>query len=306
MTGYIIRRILLLVPTLLAVYTVTFFLFRLTPGGPWDKERPVPRQVQEYLDRKYGLDRPLWEQYTSYLVGLVTRFDLGPSYRQTSRTVNDIIADFFPVSARLGLMATAIAVVVGLPLGVLSALWSRSWLDRTAMLVAVVGMSVPSFVVGPLLIWAFALGLRWLPTGGFDRPEQWIMPSVTMALGPTAIFARYTRAAVLEVLSADYIRTARAKGLQERLVVLRHTLRNAMAPVVTVGGLVLASLITGSFFIESIFNVPGIGRYFVSSVSSRDYPVLMGLTLLFATVLAVMNLLVDIAYAYLDPRIRYR
>lgn len=306
MTGYIIRRILLLVPILLAVYTITFILFRLTPGGPWDKERPVPKEVQQHLDRKYGLDRPLWEQYTSYLVGVVTRFDFGPSYKQTSRTVNDIIGDFFPVSIRLGLMAMALGLLIGIPLGLLSALKQNSWLDYGSMFFAIVGVSVPSFVVGPILIWVFALSLKWVPTGGFDRPEQWVLPAFTMALGPAALIARYTRSAMLEVMRADYIRTARAKGLRELLVVGRHGLKNALIPVVTVAGVLLAAVITGSFFIEFIFNVPGIGRYFVTSVTNRDYPVLMGVTLLYASVIAVMNLVVDIAYAYLDPRIRYQ
>lgn len=306
MSGYILRRVLLLIPTLLAVYTITFVLFRLTPGGPWDKERPVPREIQQHLDRKYGLDRPILEQYTSYLIGVVTRFDFGPSYKNVSRTVNDTIADFFPVSLRLGLMAITLGLLIGVPLGIVSALKHNSWLDYGSMFFAIVGVSVPSFVIGPILVWIFALTLRWVPTGGFDRPEQWILPALTLALSPAALLARYTRSAMLEVLRMDYIRTARAKGLREHLVVIRHALRNALIPVVTVAGVLLAVIMTGSFFIEFIFNVPGLGRYFVTSVTNRDYPVLMGVTLLFASSVALMNLVVDIAYAYLDPRIRYQ
>lgn len=306
MTGYVVRRVLMLIPTLLAVYTLTFALFRLTPGGPWDQERPVPREVQQYLDQKYGLDRPLWEQYTSYLVGVVTRFDFGPSYKNVSRTVNDTVRDFFPVSLRLGLMAMALGLFVGVSLGILSALKQNSWLDYTAMFFAIAGVSVPSFVIGPVLVWIFALNLKWVPTGGFDRPEQWVLPTVTLALGPAALLARYTRAAMLEVLQMDYVRTARSKGLREMAVIARHALKNALIPVVTIAGVLLAVVITGSFFIEFIFNVPGIGRYFVTSVTNRDYPVLMGVTLLFASAIAIMNLVVDLTYAYLDPRIRYR
>jgi oligopeptide transport system permease protein len=292
---------LLLIPTWLAVYTLTFGLMQLTPGGPWDREKPVPREVREALDRKYGLDKPVWQQYVDYLVGVVTRFDFGPSYTSRSRTVNDIIGDFFPVSLSLGLMAMA----VGTLLGVLSALRHNSWIDHLAMVFAIGGVSVPAFVVGPLLVIVFALGLGWVPTQGWGRPEQAILPVLTLALLPAALLARYTRAAMLEVTRMDYIRTARAKGLSERAIVVRHALRNALIPVTTVAGVLLATVITGSFYVELIFNIPGLGRYFVTAVTNRDYPVLMGVTLLFASTIAIVNLLVDLLYGYLDPRIRY-
>lgn len=305
MGRYLLRRVLLLIPIWLAVYTLTFGLMQLTPGGPWDREKPVPREVREALDRKYGLDKPVWQQYVDYLGGVVTRFDFGPSYSSRSRTVNEIIADFFPVSLSLGLMAMALGTVVGVSLGVVSALRHNSWLDHLAMVFAIGGVSVPAFVVGPLLVIVVALGLGWVPTQGWGRPEQAILPVITLSLTPAALMARYTRAAMLEVTRMDYVRTARAKGLAESAVVVRHALRNALIPVTTVAGVLLATVITGSFYVEFVFNIPGLGRYFVTAVTNRDYPVLMGVTLLFASAITIVNLLVDVFYGYLDPRIRY-
>ncbi len=305
MTGYLLRRVLLLIPIWLAVYTLTFVLMQLTPGGPWDREKPVPREVREALDRKYGLDKPVWQQYTDYLVGVVTRFDFGPSYTSRSRTVTDVIGDFFPVSLTLGLLAMAVGTTVGVALGVVSALRHNTWIDHLAMVFAIGGVSVPAFVVGPLLVIVFALGLGLVPTQGWGRPDQMILPVLTLALTPAALMARYTRAAMLEVTRMDYVRTARAKGLAERAVVLRHALKNALIPVTTVAGVLLATVITGSFYVEFVFNIPGLGRYFVTAVTNRDYPVLMGVTLLFASAITIVNLLVDVFYGYLDPRIRY-
>ncbi|MFN8634772.1 MAG: ABC transporter permease [Chloroflexota bacterium] len=305
MTRYLIRRVLILLPVWLTVYTLTFSLYHLTPGGPWDREKPIPPQALEQMNRKYGLDRPLWQQYVDYLGGVFTRFDFGPSYKNLSRSVGDIIADLFPVSARIGVLAMLLAVGLGIPLGVVSAARHNSLADRCAMVVSVLGVSVPSFVVGPLLIWLFSLTLAWLPPGGIDSWRHHILPAVTLSLFPMALLARATRASLLEVLSADYVRTARAKGLREGLVVRRHALRNALIPVVTIGGILLAEVLVGSFYVERVFAIPGIGRYFVDSVTSRDYPVLMGVTLLMTTVIALVNLCVDLTYAYLDPRIRY-
>jgi len=305
MTRYLLRRVLILLPVWLAVYTLTFSLYHATPGGPWDRERPVPRQAIEQLNRKYGLDRPLWQQYVDYLGGVVTRFDFGPSYKNLSRDVGDIIGDLFPTSARIGALAMLLAVGLGVPLGVVSAVRRGSVLDRASLLVGVFGVSVPSFVVGPILIWVFALSLGWLPPGGIDSWRHYLLPAVTLSLFPLAMLARATRAALLETFGADYVRTARAKGLRESLVVRRHALKNALIPVVTIGGVLLAEVLVGSFYVETVFAVPGIGRYFITSVTNRDYPVLMGITLLLTTVVAVVNLLVDVCYAFLDPRIRY-
>jgi oligopeptide transport system permease protein len=305
-TSFLARRVFLLVPIWLATYTLVFALFQVTPGGPWDREKPVPRETVEALNRKYGLDKPAWQQYVDYLVGVVTRFDFGPSYKRASRTVSDIVVDFLPVSARIGVLAMLIAVGVGIPLGVIAATRHSTLADHGAMLVAVVGISVPSFIVGPLLIWVFALNLGWMPTGGVDTPIGYVLPSLALSLGPLALIARFTRSALLEVLRSDHVRTARAKGLVEVVVVARHALRNALIPVVTIVGALLAEVIVGSFYVETVFVVPGLGRYFVTSVTDRDYPVLMGVTLLLATTVAVANLVVDVVYAYLDPRIRYR
>jgi ABC-type dipeptide/oligopeptide/nickel transport system permease component len=297
--------VLLLVPIWLAVYTLTFGLMQVTPGGPWDREKPVPREVREALDRKYGLDRPVWQQYVDYLTSVVTRFDFGPSYASRSRTVNDIIGDFFPTSLTLGLMAMAVGTILGVTLGVISALRHNTWIDHLAMLFAIGGVSIPAFVVGPLLVIVFALGLGWVPTQGWGTPEQAILPVFALSLTPAALMARYTRAAMLEVIRMDYVRTAWAKGLPPRAVVSRHALRNALIPVTTVAGVLLATVITGSFYVELVFNIPGLGRYFITAVTNRDYPVLMGVTLLFASAVAIVNLIVDVAYGYLDPRIRY-
>jgi oligopeptide transport system permease protein len=305
MSRYLLRRVLVLLPVWLTVFTLTFALYHLTPGGPWDQEKPVPAQAKALLDRKYGLDRPLWQQYLDYLQGVVTRFDFGPSYKSQSRTVSDIIVDLFPVSAKIGLLAMTLAVGLGIPLGVASAARHHSLADHASVVVAVLGVSVPSFVIGPLLIWAFALGLGWLPPGGIDNWQAYLLPAVTLSIFPLALLARTTRAAMLEVLSDDFVRTARSKGLRESLVIRRHVLRNALIPVVTIGGMLLAEVLVGSFYVETVFAVPGIGRYFVTSVTSRDYPVLMGVTLLLTSVVALVNLFVDVLYAYLDPRIRY-
>ena len=305
MTRYVLRRILILLPVWLAVYTLTFTLYHLTPGGPWDREKPVPAQAIAQLNQKYGLDRPLWQQYFDYLGGVVTRFDFGPSYSRLSRGVGDIVVDLFPVSLRIGALAMTLAVALGIPLGVLAAVRYQSIADRAAMIISVLGVSLPSFVVGPILIWVFALQLAWLPPGGIDSWRHHLLPAITLSLFPMSLLARATRASLIEVLQADYVRTARSKGLHEALVVRRHALRNALIPVITIGGILLAEVLVGSFYVETVFAVPGIGRQFVTSVSSRDYPLLMGVTLLMTTVVTLVNLVVDLSYAFLDPRIRY-
>ncbi|MCC7369346.1 MAG: ABC transporter permease [Chloroflexi bacterium] len=305
MTRYVVRRVLILLPVWLTVYTLTFTLYHLTPGGPWDREKPVPPQAIAQLNQKYGLDRPLWQQYLDYLGGVVTRFDFGPSYSRVARGVGDIIRELFPVSLRIGALAMSLAVLLGIPLGVMAAVRYQSVADRAALVISVLGVSLPSFVVGPILIWVFALQLAWLPPGGIDGWQHHILPAITLSLFPMSLLARATRASLIEVLSADYVRTARSKGLREGLVVRRHALRNALIPVITIGGILLAEVLVGSFYVETVFAVPGIGRQFVTSVTSRDYPLLMGVTLLMTTVVALVNLAVDLSYALLDPRIRY-
>ncbi len=308
MGRYLIRRLLLLVPSMLVVFTITFFLMHATPGGPWARTgRPLPKAVIENLNARYGLDKPLWEQYTSFLVGIVTRGDFGPSYSRYGRDVKDILVDFFPVSLKLGAVAMVLALVLGLSLGVLSAVKHNTWMDYVSMFLGIVGVSVPSYVVATIMIIVFAITMRWVPTGGWDGilSRRILIPAIALSLRPMALLARYTRSSVLDVLRRDYVRTARAKGLPERLVLARHAVRNAMIPIATVAGITFANVVTGSFFVESVTKVPGIGRYFVSSVSARDYPVIMGTTLLYAAIVMVMNLIVDVVYVFLDPRVRY-
>lgn len=307
MGQYVIRRLLALVPTLLAVYTITFLLIHSTPGGPWDDgDKPLSPAALEALNKAYGLDKPVWQQYWAYL-GNALRGDFGPSYAQTSRTVADIIRDFFPVSIKLGLLAMAIAVAIGLTAGTISAVKQNTPLDYFAAFGAIIGISVPSYVVASLLILLLASSLHLLPTSGWKGvfSKEAIIPAIALALGPAAILARYTRASLLDVLRQDYVRTARAKGVHERGVIVRHALRNALIPVVTVMGLSLANVVTGSFFVETVCGVPGLGRYFVRSVAGRDYSVMLGTTLLFAVIISAMNLIVDLLYAVLDPRIAY-
>jgi ABC-type dipeptide/oligopeptide/nickel transport system permease component len=308
MTRYLIRRLLFFIPVLLGVYTLVFFLMHATPGGPWDRgDKPLTQAAIDRLNAKYKLDRPLYEQYFDYLWGVVTRFDFGPSYRNTTQTVTEIIQQFFPVSLQIGAAAMVLALFFGVSLGTISALKPNTWVDYSAVLFSIIGYSVPVFVIAPVLVVIFAVWLNWLPTGGWDGlfTKSAILPVLTLAIAPTAALARYSRSSILEVTRADYVRTARAKGLAERAVLWRHILANAFIPIVTVAGLYLAFVITGSFFVESILRVPGIGRYFVKSIQARDYPVIMGTALLLAFLITVMNLIVDLAYGFLDPRIRF-
>ena len=304
-SAYIIRRVLLLIPTLLAIYTLTFLLMHATPGNPFGQgEKPVPAIVQQRLEEAYGLDDPLWKQYTSYL-GNVLRGDFGPSYASRSRTVTDIIGDSFSVSIKLGLVAMVLAVTVGVTLGVVGAVKHNSFLDYVSGFVAIVGISTPSYVTVSLLVLILANTFHLVPTGGWDGifSTKIIIPAVALALYPAAVLARYTRSSMLDVLTADYVRTARSKGLSERAVIVRHAIRNALLPVMTVSAIILADVITGSFFVETVYQVPGIGRYFVASITSRDYPMILGTVLLFGAVVSIMNLIVDILYPLLDPRV---
>lgn len=305
--GYIIRRVLLLFPTILAIYTITFFLMHATPGSPWSNlgDKPIPPIILERLNAAYGLDKPLWQQYVTYL-GNAVRGDFGPSYAQRSLTVSDIIRQAFPVSLKLGLVAMLMAVVAGVGLGIIGAVKHNSWMDYITSLTAIIGISTPSYVVVSVLVLFLASRLHVLPTGGWGGifSTKVIIPAIALALYPAAVLARYTRSSMLDVLKMDYVRTARAKGLSEKRVLFGHTVQNALLPVITVTGLILADVVTGSFFVESIYSVPGIGRYFVQSITNRDYPVILGTVLLFGVLISVMNLVVDILYQFLDPRIQ--
>jgi oligopeptide transport system permease protein len=297
---------LLIIPTLLAVYTLTFLMIHATPGGPWSQgEKPVPPIVLKRLNAAYGLDKPLWQQYIDYLWN-VLHGDFGPSFTQRSRTVTDIVGSTFPVSIKLGLVAMAIAVLVGLTLGTIGAIKHNSAIDYITGFIAIAGISTPSYVIVSLLVLLFASTFHLVPTGGWDGllSTKIFIPAVALALYPAAVLARYTRSSMLEVLSTDYIRTARAKGLHSTTVITRHAIRNSLLPVLTVSGIILADVITGSFFVESVYSIPGLGRYFVQSISERDYPVILGTVLLLGAVISVMNLIVDLLYPLLDPRIR--
>jgi ABC-type dipeptide/oligopeptide/nickel transport system permease component len=306
MASYIIRRLLWTIPTLLVISAISFFLMHAVPGGPFagpDLSHLAP-EVIENLNKYYHLDEPVWKQFLDYLWNAV-RGDLGPSYLERNRTVNDIIAQHLPVSALLGLCALAVAMAIGIPLGIISAMRQNRAGDYIGMFVAVSGVSVPEMTLGPLLIWIFALRLKILPVAQWGSWQQIILPAFTLGFGSAAILARLTRASMLQVIREDYIRTARAKGLSERRVTVHHALRNALIPVVTVIGPLFAALMTGSMIVEQVFAIPGMGRFFVWSVLNRNYPVIMGTVLLYAVFLIIANLVVDIMYAWLDPRIRY-
>ena len=304
MINYLARRILWIIPVLIAVSVITFFLMHAVPGGPWDAEKRLPANVQARLNAQYGLDKPLYEQYIQWAGGFVTG-DLGPSYRSRDRRVNDIIGDGIAVTFQLGIMAFALSVVVGIPLGIFAALGHNRWPDYLSTSISIIGIATPSFVLAILLIVVFSIGLGWFPTGGWKGPQYWVLPTVALAGFPIAVIARYTRASMLEVTRKDYIRTAQSKGIGGRAVVSRHMIRNALIPVVTILGPTLAFLVTGSFIIETIFSVPGIGRFYVSAISQRDYSLLMAMTILYAFTVAFLNVVVDVLYAYIDPRIRY-
>jgi oligopeptide transport system permease protein len=375
MSRFIINRLLWGIPVLVLVTLVTFGAMQLVPGGPFTAGsggRPVPPEIQANMEAKYGLDKPVWQQYLSYMERLVFHFDFGPSLRQPGRSVNSMLfgenqmarvlqerlqrdlgsegrgitfleapglfsteailvkkgeiygkiqiygserlealrrtISSAPVmiSAQIGVVSLFIAIVIGIPLGLISALKQNTWTDYSAMFVSMLGVSIPNFVLGVLLIFIFAIWLGVLPVYGWGESwKQVIMPALTLGTGGTAFMARLTRASMLETVRQDYIRTARAKGLRERLVITRHALKNSMIPVVTVLGPYAAAWLTGSFLVEWVFSIPGIGKFFVSSVTNRDYTLIMGTILIYSAALVAFNLVVDLAYGFLDPRIRY-
>lgn len=303
MFAMIIKRILASIPVLLVIATLTFCLVRIVPGGPFDEDKNLPPEIIKNLEAKYNLDKPIHVQYFLYLNRLV-HGDLGVSYKYVDRTVTDILGDAFPVSLQLGLLGLTIAILVGVPLGTLAANYRGTIIDIGAMFASTAGISVPVFVIGAMLIYVFGIWLKILPVGLWETPYHMILPAVTLAFGPTAYLARLTRASVLEVLEKDWVRTARSKGLSGFMTVTKHVLRNALVPVVTVLGPLTAILVTGSFVVEFVYAIPGMGRFFITAVMNRDYDLIMGTTLLFAVLLIVTNTIVDIIYHFLDPRIR--
>lgn len=335
MTAFIARRSIWMLMVLFVVSIVTFIFMHQVPGSPFDSERPLNASVREKLNEKYNLDQPLWRQYVDYVAGIAiptvttetevrstqndylvnikvpltddTHFrwmNFGPSMDSPGRSVNDIFRDNLPVSFQLGLGALLVACAIGIPLGTLAAMRRNTFIDYMGMGISILGVSIPIITLGPLLRYVVGVQLGWLPTTGWGDIEQMIMPAFALGFASSALLARLTRASLLQVLGEDYIRTARAKGLNEQTVIIRHTMKNAMIPVVTVIGPLFAALVTGTFVAEQVFAIPGMGRYFITSVNNRDYPVIMGTILLYASFLVFANFVVDIVYAWLDPRIR--
>lgn len=324
MTTYIIRRLLISIPVLILVVLVTFLLVQAMPGGPFDSvgERAMPEYMREIMEARYGLNQPVSTQFFNYM-GNLLRGDLGPMMRLRSQTVNDIVAETFPVSIQLGVIALALGISIGIPAGIIAALRHNTAVDYSATFMAVIFASIPNLVLGPVLILVFGVYLRWFPIAfwGAEPPfilgviprnlfssEFWshaVLPAFALGTGLSAGIARLTRAGLLEVLDADYIRTARAKGLRERTIVVVHALKNSLIPVATIMGPLLAAILTGTLVVEQIFAINGMGRRFVSSVSEREYFLLTSLTLIYAVMLIVGNIMVDVTYAWLDPRIRY-
>ena len=306
MLRFILHRLLQAIPVLLVVVTATFFLIRLAPGGPFSDEKAVPAEVQRALEARYRLDQPMASQYLSYL-GDLLRGDFGPSFRYPGRSVDEMIFSGLPTTAELGLYALLISLVLGTTAGVVAALRPNSAQDYLPMSAAMIGICLPSFLLGPLLILVFGIWLEWVPVSGWGNvPGDKILPALTLASGYTAYVARLSRGGMLEVLSQDYIRTARAKGLPEWIVVLKHGLRGGLIPVAAFAGPAFAGLLSGSFVVETIFQIPGLGRFYVQAAFNRDYTMIMGTTVFFAVLIVAFNLLADIAAVWLNPRLRHQ
>jgi oligopeptide transport system permease protein len=309
MTKYLIRRAIGLIPTLFIIITLSFFLIRLAPGGPFDAEKRIPVQILRNIEKKFHLDEPLIVQYGRYLFDII-RGDLGPSFKYQDHDVNFYIFQSLPNSMFLGVISLSIAVILGITAGVVSAIKQNTWIDYTAMSIAVVGISIPLFVIGPVMMYFLALKWKLLPTSGWITGRfGWrtlIMPAITLSFPFFATIARLTRASVLEVLRSDYIRTARAKGLKSSTIIFKHVLKGALLPVVSYLGPAFAGIVTGSVVVEQIFRVPGLGKFFVQSAFNRDYTLIMGTVIVYSVILIIMNFIVDIVYSFLDPRVSYK
>ena len=306
MVHFVFRRLMSAIPTIFVVVTISFFMMRFAPGGPFNLERPLAPQTMANVMKTYGLDQPLWKQYLTYLGNAVTG-DFGPSFVYKDNTVAELIGKALPYSIELGLWALVVAVVGGVLLGTIAALRQNGWIDYLLMAVATIGVTVPNFVMGPVLTLIFAITLSWLPAGswGDGSFKFLLLPVLSLGLPQLAVFARLTRGSMIEALNTDHIRTARAYGLPSRVVVITHAMRGAMLPVLTYLGPCAAALLTGSAVVETIFAIPGVGRYFVLSSLNRDYPLVMGTVILIAVFVIIFNLLVDVAYGLLDPRVRH-
>ncbi|MBT5632399.1 MAG: ABC transporter permease [Nitrospina sp.] len=302
MLRFIIRRILLGIPVLVTVATLTFLIMHWVPGGPFDTDKILPPEIIANIEAKYHLDKPLPLQYLLYMKQLL-QGDLGPSYKYLGRDVSDIIRDTFPVSFTLGLCAVLVVLGLGIPAGMISAYWKNSLLDRSVLLFAAMGISVPSFVLGAISVWIFSHHWHLLPPALWEGPRHMVLPAFALGAGFAGYIARLTRTTLLDVLDSDYIRTARAKGLKESTIMFKHALKNSIYPIVSVMGPLTAGLVTGSFVIEYIFSIPGMGRFFITAVTNRDYPLIMGVTLVYAVLIVIANTIVDMVYTWLDPRV---
>lgn len=307
MLRYIAARLGGLVFVLLAVSAITFFLMHAIPGGPFDvlggdKAAAIPEETKKQLMVLYGLNRPVWQQYLLFLRNAL-HLDFGYSFSSTGRTVVQIIRAQWPYSIQLGLLTLAFSVLVGLPLGIAGGIKPNSWLDHSGTVVSIFCMVMPSFVFAVLLQFVFAVKLHWVPTGGWNSPKQWILPVLANSLGSILILQRYTKGAIADVLRANYVRTARAKGLSRRRVLIMHIFKNALTPIITVAGPMVAHLVVGSFFIESIFRIPGVGFYWVNAISNRDYPMIMASTVVWTALISITYMVTDVAYALIDPRV---
>jgi peptide/nickel transport system permease protein len=313
MTRYVLGRLISLVFVVIAVSMITFSLMHAVPGGPFDElNQPLPPAAKENILRKYGLDQPVWQQYLNYMSNAV-RFDFGIPYQQPTTTVSELIASTWKVTAQVGLVTIIFAFTMGLTLGIVAGYNQNSWIDTVVTFLATSGFIMPSFVIGTLSILLFSVYLGWMPMGGWGQTgclvgnyfcKDWILPVFAYSLAPLAVIARYTRSSVIEYLNADFVRTARAKGLNETSIMIRHVMRNALIPMVTVMGPIIPDLMTGSIFIESIFRIPGLGKYFVTSTFNRDYPMVMATVLLIAVLWGLVYLVTDLLYTWIDPRVR--
>lgn len=303
MGRYVLKRIFASIITLWVVVTLTFTLSRVIPGGPFDSEKDTPIEVRKNLEERYKLNEPVYIQYVDYLKNLV-KLDLGPSFKQKGVSINEIISRGFPVSAKLGVAAVSLAVVFGLVLGIIAALKQGKWPDRVTMFISTLGVTIPAFVIATLFIYFFAEKLRWFPVYGLDTPRHYVLPAIALGGYSMAFISRLVRSSLLDVIRQDYIRTAKAKGLSETSIIIKHALKNAMLPVVTYLGPLVAGVLTGSFVIEKIFTIPGLGRSFVDSIGNRDYTAILGVTVFYSLFLVLCNLFVDLVYAFIDPRIK--
>jgi oligopeptide transport system permease protein len=304
MLRFVARRLLQMIPVLFIIATMTFFMLRLAPGGPFDSEKSVTPEIRKNLESYYGLNKPLYRQYYDYLANVV-KGDLGPSFKYPNRTVNELIDESFPISAELGFWSLLVALAVGLPAGIISSLRPNTAMDYIPNSLAMAGICVPNFVLGPLLVLIFALTLGWARVSGWDEPIDRVLPALTLGAAYAAYIARLTRGGMLEIFSQDFIRTARAKGASPLRIILKHALGGGLLPVVSYLGPAVAGLITGSFVVETIFQIPGLGRYFVNAAFNRDYTMVLGAVLFYGALIVVFNLIVDVVLVWMNPRLKF-